>query len=162
MKERYATLYDRMSASGNPEYMRIFGSVMTEMADWYIDNKPELAENWIDKLSAIEWRNFLTQKEASIIVSKIVPRAPWSRETWSGVMDKLGFDIEEKPFYNSCALWVVMNMVYSDSAETSASIIGRPLSEIPAEQMVKGVRALALDKLKDEDNRFNVRSYFGL
>lgn len=55
-----------------------------------------------------------------------------------------------------------MNMIYSDSAQSIADIIGKPLAEIPAEQMVKAVHSLALDKLKDSDHRFHIRPYFGL
>ena len=162
LKERYASLYDYMASSGNPEYMKVFGKVMNEMTDWFIANKPELAEEWIDKLGAIKWRNYLTQKEASDIVSRMEPKAPWSRETWMGAMDNLSLVHEEIPYYNSCALWAVMNMVYSDSAQSIASIMGKPLQEVPAEQMVKASHALALDKLKDKDGVFNVRKYFGM
>lgn len=90
------------------------------------------------------------------------PTAPWAREVWKSALDKMGIVTQEEPYYNSCALWVTMNMVYSDSAQSIADIMGKPLADVSAEQMVKAVHALALDKLKDVDHHFNIRSYFGL
>ena len=162
MRTKFAELYETMAASGKTEYMRIFGQVEKEMMEWMIQNKPDLAQEWIEKLCAIRWRNYLTTKEAERIVAAMVPKAPWSREVWRQAMAELGLPIEEQPFYNKCALWAVMNMVYSDSSATIADIIGLPIEEIPKEQLVKAVHGLALDKLKDEDGRFNVRTYFGL
>lgn len=162
MKDRYVGLYDYMSVSGKPEYMKTFGRVMNEMMDWMIANKPEAAEEWICKLESIKWQNYLTPKEAEKIVAGMKPEAPWSRDTWKKTMDSMGIVTEEPPYYNSCALWVAMNMKYSDSAQSIANIIGKPLTEIPAEQMVKATHSLALDLLKDADKRFEIRNYFGV
>lgn len=162
MKQKFDELYNYMASSNKVEYMRAFGIVQHEMMDWMIANKPELAQEWIEKLCAIKWDNYLTTKEAEKIVASMNPKAPWARDVWKQAMDSLGFAKEEEPCYNSCALWVVMNMVYSDSANSIAAIIGHPLADIPAEQMIKAVHALAVDKLKDADKRFSVRSYFGL
>ena len=41
-------------------------------------------------------------------------------------------------------------------------IIKKPLSTIPAEEIVPGIHALALDVLKDKDGVYNIRRYFGL
>ena len=93
----------------------------------------------------------------------MIPKAPWSRDIWRNAMASLGLQIEEEPYYNSCALWVVMNQVYTDHAQTIAdNILKKPLSEIPADQLVPGIYALALDLLKDKDGVYCVRSYFGL
>ena len=80
----------------------------------------------------------------------------------SQAMDNLGIATEEMPCYNSCSLWVLMNAVYSDSSHTIADIMGKPLAEIPAEKMIRAVHALSIDKLKDADKHFNIRSYFGI
>lgn len=162
MKQKFDELYNYMATSNNVTYMRVFGNVHKEMMDWFIANKPELAQEWIEKLCSIKWNNYLTAKEAEKIVASMNPKAPWSRDAWKQAMDSLGFVVEEEPYYNSCALWVVMNMVYSDSANSIASIIGVPLAEVSEEQMIKAVQALSVDKLCDADGRFNVRSYFGL
>lgn len=163
MRKEFYELYDTMAASHDVEDMRIFGNVHKEMMEWMIVNKPELAQEWIEKLESIRWCNYLTQKEAEKIVSGMIPKAPWSRDVWKNAMTQLGLPMEEEPYYNSCALWTVMNQVYTDHAQTIAdNIIRKPLSEIPTDQLVPGIRALALDLLKDKDKRYCVRSYFGL
>ncbi len=53
-----------------------------------------------------------------------------------------------------------MNKIYSDSAKSIALIKGKNLNEIPAEEIVRAVHALALDHLKDVDEVYNIRSYF--
>ena len=162
LTEKYDELYNYMATSKNPSYMMSFGAVMNEMMDWMIQNKPEMAQEWIEKLCSIKWKNYLTQKEAEKIVANMSPKAPWSREVWRSAMDSFGLPVEEKWSYNSCALWVTMNMIYSDSSNTIAKIIGKPINEIPTEQMVKAVHSLAMDKLEDADGVFNIRSYFNL
>lgn len=163
MKTAYADLYSYMANSQDPKNMQAFGKVMTEMFMWFADNKPEAAQEWLDKLSAIKWKQYLTQKEAEAIVSKMKPEAPWKRDVWNNAMDSLGLEKEEEPCFNKCALWVEMNKQYSDHAETIANdILKKPLNEIPIEQIVPGIRALALDVLKDKDGVYNIRSYFGL
>lgn len=160
LKAKYKELYDLMAVSGKTEYMMLFGSVLNEIMYWLIDNKTEAAAELIDRLSAIEWCNFLTQKEAENIVNSMKPNAPWTRQVWDNALTSLNIEKEEKPYYNSCALWVTMNMIYSDSAESIAMIMGKPLAAVGAEQMVRATHSLALDKLKDHDKVFNIRSYF--
>jgi hypothetical protein len=93
----------------------------------------------------------------------MMPKAPWTRDVWKNAMQSLGLPLEEEPYYNSCALWVVMNQVYTDHAQTIAdNILKKPLAEIPSDQLVPLIRALAIDLLKDKDKVYSVRSYFGL
>ena len=78
-------------------------------------------------------------------------------------MAKLGIPMEEQPYYNQYALWTEMNKQYSDHAETIATkIIKKPLASIPAEDIVPGIYAMAVDVLKDRDGIYNIRAYFGL
>ena len=69
MKKKFWELYPYMATSENVAYMRAFGNVHKEMMDWMIANKPDLAQEWIEKLCSIKWKNYLTQKEAEKIVS---------------------------------------------------------------------------------------------
>lgn len=153
LKNAYAELYGYMAASKNPDNMKAFGNVMTEMFDWMTDNKPEKAQEWLEELEGIRWKNYLTPTEAQMIVDDMDPKAPWSREQWRSAMQQAGFPLEEKPCYNSCALWVVMNMIMSDSSGTIAEYVGSANS-------FKFVHAEAMNRLKDKDGRFNVRDYF--
>jgi len=162
MRKKFDELYRYMASSNEVAYMRTFGNVHKEMMMWMIANKPEMAQDYIDKLCAIKWHNYLTPKEAERIVADMIPKAAWSRDQWKQAMDSLGYVTEEEPYYNSCSMWTTMNMIYSDSANSIASIMGMPIQEVTGEQMAKAVHTLALDKLKDKDGVFNIRTYFGL
>lgn len=162
LKERYTMLYDYMAASKNPSYMMVFGKVMSEMMGWMIYNEPEAAEEWLDKLESIRWKNYLTPKEAEAIISKMEPSARWPKDTWKRAMENLGLPIEETPCYNACSLWVEMNKVYSDSAASIAKIMGVPVGSVKEEDMVRATHALAVDNLKDEDGVYSIRHYFRL
>jgi hypothetical protein len=161
LKEQYTALYDYMAASRDPKNMKAFGRVMTEMMDYLAINKPDVAEEMVQKLEGIRWQQYLTPKEAETIVAKMAPAAPWSRNVWQKAMTDLGIYTEEQPFYNSCALWVEMNKQYSDHAQTLADKVWKkPLSTIPAEEIVPAIHALALDVLKDKDGVYQIREYF--
>lgn len=153
LKEKYTALYDYMAVSRTPAYMKAFGNVMNEMMDWMIANKADAANEWIEKLSAIKWHNYLTPKEADKLIAEMVPKAPWSREQWKQAMEQHDYALEKEPFFNRCAMFVTMSMIYSDSIDTINKYIG----EGDAFEMIHD---LALDKLLDEDKRFSVRKYF--
>lgn len=155
MKERYYELYDYMAQSKDPKNMKLFGHVMNEMMDWLIANKPDAAEEWIGKLESVRWKNYLTPKEAEMIVADMEPDAPWSREQWKAAMEQHDFETEECPHYNSCSLYAVMNMIMSDSGETLERYIA-------SDDLFKIVYELAVDRLTDKDGRFMVRNYFGV
>ena len=163
MKKEFYELYDIMAMSQDVKNMQIFGKVHKEMMEWMIRNKPDLAQEWIGKLESIKWRNYLTQKEAEAIVTKMKPEAPWKHDVWMNAMQSLEINVEEEPFYNSCALWVEMNKVYSDHAKSLAEKVWKkPLKSIPTEELVSAIHALAVDNLKDKDGVYCIRSYFGL
>lgn len=162
-KEQYDNLYRRMATSGKPEYMKVFGSVMNEMMEWMIFNKPDLAETMVGKLESINWKNYLTPQEAEAIVANMRPAAIWPMDAWRMAMESMGIDLEEEPYYNKCALWVEMNKQYSDHADTIATtILQEPLGDIPDERIILMIRALAIDVLKDKDGNYSIRRYFNL
>lgn len=155
MRDEFYTLYNIMQNSQNVNFMHTFGQVHKEMMEWMIANRPTEAQEWIEKLESIRWRNYLTPKEAQKIVDNMNPKAPWSREQWKQAMMQHGYELEWEPCYNSCALWVTMNMIMSDSSETLAKYVDNG-------NLFKAVHDLAVDKLKDPDKVFNIRRYFGL
>ena len=155
MKDKYWSLYEYMANSRKPEYIKAFGRVMTTMMDDSIQSNPSKAEEYISKLESIKWKNYLTPTEAEKIVSQMDPKAPWSREQWKAAMEQNGYQLEEWPCYNRCALWVTMNMIMSDSSETLSKFVSNG-------DLFKAVHELAVDKLKDKDSMFNVRTYFGV
>lgn len=121
-----------------------------------------MAEEFIETLCSIKWKNYLTHKEAENIINNMVPAAKWTKEQWKTAMNNLGLLMEEEPCYNSCALWVTMNMIYSDDIRTIADLMGKAVEDMSAEEMVRATHAFAVNKLKDADGIFNVRKYFGL
>lgn len=155
MKKEFNALYNMMAGSDKVENMHVFGQVHKEMMEWMIANKPELAQEWLDKLESIKWKNYLTPKEADVIVAKMDPKAPWGRDQWKAAMDQHGFVLDEEPYYNRCALFAVMNMIMSDSGETLKKYV-------EGDKLFDAVHSLAVDKLKDRDGRFSVRGYFNL
>lgn len=159
MKERYTGLYDYMAGSRDPRNMKAFGCVMTEMMDWMIANKPDVAREMIEELEAIRWKQYLTPKEAERIVASMDPNGPWTRDVWRSTMEQLGLPLEEAPLYNSYALWCEMNKIYSDYGAEIAAMIGKPLS--PADKdIVTACYRLALRNLKDKDGVYDIRKYF--
>ena len=154
-------LYNTMASSNEPRYMHTFGDVMKCMMKDMICLKPELAQEYIDKLGAIEWNNYLTMKEASEIVNGMNPPATWDMQTWLNAMTGLGLATEEKPYYNDYALYVAMNQVVSDHGCTIAKILGKDdVKDIGTEHLVKYANHLALDLLKDKDGVYDIRKYF--
>jgi hypothetical protein len=161
LKDRYTGLYDYMANSRDPNNMKAFGCMMTAMMDYLIQTKPDVAEEMIDKLEAIKWRQYLTPKEAERIVSNMDPSGPWSRDTWKKTMESFGLPIEDAPHYNRCALWVEMNKMYSDFGDEIASLLGKPLSPTDKD-IIAACYKMALKTLRDKDDVYDIRAYFGL
>lgn len=156
LKEKYYELYEYMAQSKEQKNMKAFGHVMNEMYDWFVANKPDAAQMWVEKLEAIKWKNYLTPSESDRIVAAMNPAAPWNREQWKGAMEKSGYELEEWPFYNRCALYTTMNMIMSDSSSTLTKYMP------DGSKMFDFVHDLAVDKLKDADGKFSIRAYFSL
>lgn len=150
-----------MAQSQNPKNMKVFGNVMTEMMDVMIQKMPNEAEEMIDKLEAIKWKQYLTPKEAESIIAKMDPKAPWSREVWKNTVESFGLPLEEQPAYNRCALWVEMNKIYSDFGDNIAEMLGKPLAPTDKD-IISACYKLALKNLKDKDGVYNIRKYFGV
>jgi hypothetical protein len=155
MRQEFNALYNMMASSNKVENMHVFGQVHKEMFEWFVANKPAEAEEFLNKLESIRWKNYLTPKEAERIVGDMVPSAPWSREQWKSAMEKHGYELEREPCYNKCALLAVMNMKMSDSGKTLEKYIG-------SDKLFDSVYELAVDSLTDKDGNFNVRKHWNL
>lgn len=155
LKEKYNLLFDRMAKSSKTENMVLFGRVMSSMMYDLIASNPAKAEEYMEYLEAVNWKNYLTKKEAEGIIEGMVPDAPWGKEQWKLAMSQYGYPTEDAPSYNSCALWVTMNMIMSDSGQTLGKYID-------SGKMFKLTYELAIDKLTDKDDVFRIRKYFGL
>ena len=158
---KFDELYGIMASSTNVKYMHIFGNTMRCMMKDMAAKHPELAQEYLDKLCAIKWKNYLTKNEALDIIGKMNPEAIWNIQEWLDEMDKLGFCIGDKPYYNDYALYIAMNQVISDHGETIVAINGeKSLSDISEEELVEYAYRLAIDLLKDKDGVYDIREYF--
>ena len=159
LTSRFKHLYDYMATSNEPKYMMLFGDVMCDMYYWFAENKPELAEKWVEKLCSIKWHQYVTKDEAMSIIKAMVPAAPWDWATWEKAMTDLGLECERDGVFNKYAMYVAMNQIYTDFGETIASLLQTPLAQIPAQTLVPIVHKMALDLLLDKDGRYNIRTY---
>lgn len=166
MIERYEELYHKMATSREPKYMHVFGEAEKYMFKEVAKAHPELAENWLSHLEAVCWENYLSDKEAKNIGMRIVNQDGtkgfhWNHDTFVKAVESLGGVVEEKPYYNSYALCVTANMVYSDHAISIAEDMGyKTAAEVPNEKMALSCYKKAVEKLKDVDGGFRVRKYF--
>lgn len=92
---KFDELYGMMASSTSVKYMRTFGDTMRCMMKDMSAKHPELAQEYLDKLCAIKWKNYLTKKEASEIVDGMNPPATWDMQTWLKAMNGLGLVTEE-------------------------------------------------------------------
>ena len=155
MKKEFESLYDMMASSNKVENMHTFGQVHKKMFDWAVANKPDMALEWLEELESIRWKQYLTAKEAQKIIDGMNPKAPWTRDQWKAAMQQHGYETEEEPCYNKCALFVTMSMIMSDSSETLKKYVAD-------DKLFDAVYELAVDKLTDPDGNFAIRKYFSL
>ncbi len=162
MMEKFDTLYKKMSVSDKVEDMKLFGRVMRKAIQELASVRPERADEMLEELCAINWRNYLTRREAEEIVSKMEPNAIWSRDQVTRTLKSQGLPTEEEPYYNEYALWAEISKVFSDSGKTIMSLMGWDKNTVEGERMLDACYRLALDNLKDLDGVYHIREYFGL
>lgn len=164
MKEEFLKLYEYIVNSGNTEKMHVLGKVVKNMMNHCIESNPQLAREYLNTLQAVKWHNYITAKEAEHIVSNMVPKPLWNKAAWEETMTNLGLPLQDEPYYNSEALYITMQMIFSDDAETLMECLNiqnmQNLSN--RETLFKLVYKLALNKLCDKDKMYNVRNYFKL
>lgn len=163
---RYFEQYDKMAASKDPELMKIFG----ENEKWAFVEiaaiAPKVAEEWVNKNEALQWKNYLSKSEAESIVNNLINQdrtkgAKWGYEVFKGAVESLGGEMSDEPFYNCYALWATANMLYSDHAQSVAEDLGyKSVVEVPNEKMALSMYKKAVEKLRDADKPRFVRWYF--
>lgn len=163
---RYNELYHKMVASKDPAKMKIFGEAEKWIFEETVNAHPDLADSWLSCLEAICWDNFLSHNEAENIGKHLISQNGtrgfhWLYDEFINTVKKLGGETEENPFYNTYALYVTANMIYSDHAESIAQDMGyNSVQEVPPEKMALSCYKKAVEKLKDKDRPRFVRDYF--
>ena len=159
MTDKFGMLYMTMATSNEPKYMHIFGETMKKMMAWYIENRPEAAEEYIEELCSIKWRQYLTMKEATEAVEAMEPQAPWNYDTWEKAMETLHLEMERESVFNRYALWAAMNQIYTDFGDSIARMMGEPLEKIAVTTLVPFVQDMAVSLLTDADRKYDIREY---
>lgn len=166
MIQRYNELYDKMKISQNPKNMKIFGKAEKYIYHELAAVHPEIAERWLSHLEAVCWNNYLSINEAMNIGKRITNQDGtkgfhWNHDTFVNAVKSLGGLTEHKPYYNSYALCVTANMIYSDHAKSIAEDMGfKAPNEVPNEKMALSCYKKAVECLTDVDEGFSVRDYF--
>lgn len=153
-KEKFEDLYNTIISSRNPRNMKILGCMTKKIMHNIIDTHPQMAEEMLNVLEAVNWDNYLTEKEAEQLVSKMQPQPRWTKQQWKNNMTTIGENLEKSPSYNKCALYTTMSMIDSDSSNTLRKIVPDDI------EYFKLLYSLAVDKLTDKDGVFDIRHYF--
>ncbi len=171
INEFYNKLYQTMATSKDVSKMMMFGTAMSAMFAEVARTNPTLAQATLEALAGLEYNNYVTPVEATGVTSHFVNNdsrltgnaepthgAHWTMDAVKSFLTSRNIPVEEKPYYNWPALWVTMNMEYSDYAGTLVEILGTKESEKIATASYK----MAVSKLKDLDRPHFIREYFGL
>ena len=166
MKTRYQYLYDLMASSKDPAKMQVFGKAEHHMFDRLAASNPQMAKEWLEKLEAVCWNNYLTEAHAEKLASKLINQdgtigPHWSMDTFFNVIPKLGGELDNEPYYNRYALWLVANAHYSDFARSTAEDMGyNQPDEVPGEKMALSMYKKAVESLKDADRVHYIADYY--
>ena len=153
-KEKFEELYNSIIASRSTKNMKILGCMTKKVMNSIIDTHPQMAEEMLNMLEAINWDNYLTEKEAEQIISKMQPQPKWTKQQWKNNMTIIDEPLEKAPCYNKCALYITMSMIDSDSSNTLKKLVEDDI------EYFKLLYSLAVDKLTDKDGVFDIRHYF--
>lgn len=167
-EERYQNFLDRYEAivsSGDTLQMQPLGEMVKRVMRWLINYEPEIATAALSILNgeeSKEYHNCLSAHEASEIVRNMEPQPQWSIRQVLDMLTSAGYATDEPPYFNNYALAATMCMILSDSGETLKNELGSDIRPAKADEILRLVYKLAIDKLKDKDGKFNIRKYFDL
>lgn len=171
IRTRYAELYENMKGSRDVSKMKRFGVAFSMMFDKVALQHPDIAMATLAMLEPIEYNNFVTPAEATEVAQGFINDdtllsgatepsrgAHWSIEILKGFFTQRGIPLEDKPYYNWPALWLTVNMIFSDYADALTKIVGSKDNE----KIAMASYSLAVKKLKDRDRPQFIREYFDL
>lgn len=171
LQTRYDELYSIMAQSKDVRDMHIFGDAFSRLFKKTAEMHPDLAQATINLLMAVEFYNFATSEEANTVAMQFInadkgitgatedSKGPhWRMDDMKAFLQSRNIPVEEKPYYNWPALWLTVNMVYSDYADTLVDLLGTKDNEKLATACYK----MAIRKLKDPDRPRFLRDYFHL
>lgn len=163
---RYEYLYDTMKTSKDVKKMMVFGRSEHRMFKKLAGSNPTMAKEWLSMLEAVAWHNYLSEEMAQEIAAKLINQdgskgAHWSMDIFFSVVPKLGGKLDDPPYYNKYALWLVANAHYSDFAKSTSEDMGyNSIDEVPAEKMALSMYKKAVESLKDSDRPNYISDYY--
>lgn len=166
MKNRYDYLYDVMSNSKDVNKMKVFGNAGHRIFEKLIAVNPNIAKEWLEMLEPVVWNNYLTASMAEEMAEKLVNQdgsngPHWPMDVFFSVVPKLGGKLEDNPYYNKYALWLIANAHYSDFAKSTSEDMGyQTIDEVPGEKMALSMYKKAVESLKDIDNSHYIANYY--
>ena len=166
MKSRYQYLYDLMASSKDPAKMMVFGKAEHHMFDKLATTNPQMAKEWLERLESVSWNNYLTETQSEKLASKLVNQdgtigPHWPMDIFFNVVPKLEGKLDDEPYYNRYALWLVANAHYSDFARSTAEDMGYNLpEEVPGERMALSMYRKAVESLTDVDRVHYIADYY--
>lgn len=154
MIEKFATLAE--TAIGSPDTMGVLKASAGKMFTYLTERDPRKAEEMLSELEQIHYNNYLTYDEAKNIMADFVnydgsKGAKWSCAEIEKFLTGKGIATEQSPYYNSYALAVAMNRIYSD--------YGGEIKDLTDDEAVACYN-FALRDLKDPDRPRWIREYF--
>lgn len=171
LKSLYEGYYKEVVESKDPSKMLVLGGVTTRLFNEMADRHPDIAQREVEALEAMGFYNYVTLAEASEIASEFInddtmitgnvapsKGAHWNMDALKSFLTQKGLPLEEKPYFNWPALWLTVNMVYSDYANAFVEVLGSKENDKIATASYK----FALKKLKDLDRKHFIREYFDL
>jgi hypothetical protein len=163
--QQFFSRYEGIIRGGITGEMERLGTMTQRVMQWLCTYEPGLAAQAIailDGEDSQQCHNYLSGHEASEIVRQMDPQPQWSPRQVLDMLKSAGYATEEMPYYNSYALATTMCMILSDSGETLKEELGSDIRPAKADEILRLVYKLAVDKLKDKDGKFNIRKYFDL
>jgi len=163
--QQFFNRYKGIIQGRTEEDMIRLGTMTQRVMQWLCVYEPDIAAQAIailDGEDSQQCHNYLSGHEASEIVRQMEPQPQWSLRQVLDMLGNAGYATDDPPYFNNYALATTMCMILSDSGQTLQRIIGSPSHPATSEELLASVYQLAVDKLKDNDGKFNIRKYFDL
>lgn len=162
MEQQFLSRYDSIIQSGDTRQMERLGAMVKRVMGWMFKYEPQVAAQalaLLDDNSATDYANRLTEQEAKNIVAQMVPQPAWTMQGLTASLQSMGLPGDVPPHFNLYALLTTMLMIQSDEGESLKEAIHANDRD---ERLLRLVYKLAVNRLEDQDGKFNIRKYFGL
>ena len=107
------------------------------------------------KYQSERWRNYISKEYAESAIAKMDPSPQLAYSDFVDAVCNLRLKIEDRPYFNSYALWLTMCMIMSESGETISNYVS-------SDERIALIYDLAVDILESDNNSFSVRCHFNM